>query len=72
MLEHLRFVQQKSVAIISELSTTDFETSLEPTPITGTKSEAVDWNIKHTMYHCGQIGILRRIVDKQFDFGLSI
>lgn len=76
LLKHLEIVQQRSVAVISGLSSADFESSLEPTPIphpiAKTKLEAVDWNIKHTMYHCGQIGILRRIVDKQFDFGLSL
>ncbi|MCE7059373.1 hypothetical protein [Dyadobacter sp. CY343] len=32
----------------------------------------IDWNIKHTVYHCGQIGILSRIVEKRFDFGLRL
>ncbi len=30
----------------------------------------LDWNIKHTMYHCGQIGLLKRIIDVRYDFGL--
>lgn len=76
LLKHLKTVQQKSIAIVSGLSQTDFESILEPTPIphpiVKTKLEAIDWNIKHTMYHCGQVGIVRRIVDKQFDFGLAL
>ncbi|WP_216824389.1 hypothetical protein [Emticicia sp. TH156] len=35
-----------------------------------TKFEALDWNIKHTLWHCRQIGLLKRVVDKRYDFGL--
>lgn len=74
LLEHLQIVQQKSIAVLSSLSSKELENPLEPTPIphpiAKTKFEAIDWNLNHTMYHCGQIGILRRIVYKRFDFGL--
>ncbi len=70
----MTYVQQKSIDIIKSLTQKDLESKLEPTPtphpIAKTKFEALDWNIKHTMYHCGQIGILKRILDKRFDFGL--
>ena len=70
----LHIVQKKSIDIIKLLSENDLESKLEPTPtphpIAKTKHEALDWNIKHTMYHCGQLGILKRIIDKRFDFGL--
>lgn len=76
LLENLKVVQQKSLAVLSTLSVPELDDTLEPTPtphpIAKTKFEAIDWNIKHTMYHCGQIGILRRIVDERFDFGLRL
>lgn len=72
---HLTLVQKKSIDIISALSPNDLEQPLEPTPfphpIAKTKLEALDWNIKHAMYHCGQIGILKRIIHGRFDFGLK-
>lgn len=75
LLTHLQLMQQKSLAIIESLDEKELEKPLEPTPvphpIARTKGEALDWNIKHTMYHCGQIGILARILGKRFDFGLK-
>lgn len=72
--KQLAIVQQKSIHIIKSLSENDLKSKLEPTPtphpIAETKLEALDWNIKHTMYHCGQLGILKRILDERFDFGL--
>jgi hypothetical protein len=58
------------------LTESDLESELEktdtPHPIAKNKYEALDWNIKHTMWHCGQLGILKRIIDKRFDFGLHM
>lgn len=74
LLSQLRIVQEKSLQILSRLSAADLDSKLEPTPtphpIAKTKFESLDWNIKHTMYHCGQIGILKRIVHERHDFGL--
>lgn len=74
--EHLKVMQQKSLDIIGALSPADLEKPLEPTPmphpIAKTKYEALDWNIKHTMWHCGQLGLLKRIVDRRHDFGLKV
>jgi hypothetical protein len=71
---HLLFMQQRSVEVIRSLSPTDLEAALvpsqQPHPIAKNKKEALDWNIQHTMYHCGQIGLLKRVVDKRYDFGL--
>lgn len=59
---------------LSKLTLKVIENKLEPThvihPIAKIKREAIDWNIQHTMYHRGQIGILKRIVDERHDFGL--
>ncbi|MCF0074356.1 DinB family protein [Dyadobacter sp. CY261] len=72
----LKTMQQKSLDILATVTEEELQNPLEPTPtphpIAKTKFEAIDWNMKHTMYHCGQIGILRRIVDRRFDFGLRV
>ncbi|MDF9799024.1 hypothetical protein OKW21_004287 [Catalinimonas alkaloidigena] len=72
---HLMLMEQKSLEIIRALSPQALEQPLEPTrtphPIAKTKLEALDWNIKHCMWHCGQIGMLRRVVHERFDFGLK-
>lgn len=74
LYEQLMLMEQKSLDIMRALSPEELEQPLEPTrrkhPIARTKFEALDWNIKHTMWHCGQIGMLKRIVHERYDFGL--
>lgn len=41
----------------------------KPHPFVRTKQESISWNIKHNMWHCGQIGTLKRVIDKPFQFG---
>lgn len=76
LLKHFHVMQKKSLDVISKRSDADLDASLEstpvPHPIAKKKGEAIDWNIKHTMYHCGQIGLLRRIIDSRYDFGLRL
>jgi len=76
LLQDLKIMQQKSMDVLAAPSDSELHSPLEPTPtphpIATTKIEAIDWNIKHTMYHCGQIGILKRIVDQRYDFGLRL
>lgn len=73
--DQLFLLQAKSLDTIRALSPEDLEKNIEPTgvphPVAKTKFEAIDWNIKHTMWHCGQIGILKRVIDRRFDFGLQ-
>lgn len=73
--DQLIFIQNKSIKIISSLTDDDLNNELEPTrtphPIASTKFEAIDWNIKHTMWHCGQLGMLKRIVHERYDFGFK-
>jgi hypothetical protein len=73
--QQLQLVAQKSIEIIGSLTPADLESPLVPAPmehpIASNKFEALDWNIKHTMWHCGQLGMLKRIVDQRFDFGLK-
>jgi uncharacterized damage-inducible protein DinB len=70
----LEVMQKKSIDIIKSLSDEDLDRELEltpiPHPIAKTKFDALDWNIKHTMWHCGQLGILKRIHGERYDFGL--
>jgi DinB superfamily len=74
LLSQLEFVQKKSLDIVRAMTPELLQAALEPTrvphPIAKTKFESLDWNIKHTMYHCGQIGLLKRIIDVRYDFGL--
>ncbi|MGG7664650.1 DinB family protein [Dyadobacter sp. BHUBP1] len=76
LLADLKVMQQKSLEILATVTMDELENPLEPTPtphpIATNKFEAIDWNVKHTMYHCGQIGILRRIVSERFNFGLRV
>ncbi|UJH68385.1 DinB family protein [Allomuricauda sp. SCSIO 65647] len=73
--EHLEYMQRHSLSVIESLSVNDLHKAVEPTkvphPIAKTKFEAIDWNIKHTMWHCGQIATWKRIVDHPHDFGLK-
>ncbi len=72
LLPQLRAVQEKSLEIIGSLSEKELGDALEKTginhPIAKTKYEAINWNIKHTLWHCGQLAILRRILDSRYDF----
>ncbi|KEO72679.1 DinB family protein [Anditalea andensis] len=76
LIAQLYFVQNKSLETIRSLQDVELLHELEktdvPHPIAKNKFDALDWNIKHTMWHCGQLGILKRMVDKRFDFGLQI
>ncbi|WP_426294844.1 DinB family protein [Dyadobacter endophyticus] len=76
LLTDLKIMQQKSLEILSTVTLEELENPLEPIsiphPVATNKFEAIDWNVKHTMYHCGQIGILRRVVSGRFDFGLRM
>lgn len=73
--EHLLLMQDKSLEIIESLATNDLWEPVKPTkvqhPVAKTKFEAIDWNIKHTMWHCGQIATLKRMVDTPHDFGVK-
>ncbi len=70
--ENLDLVQTKSLEMIGLLDDADLSSGLFPTqfphPIAKTKFEALSWNIQHTMWHCGQIALIKRVVDKSFSF----
>ncbi|QLG44109.1 DinB family protein [Costertonia aggregata] len=75
LMQDLKYMQEQSLGIIKSLSQNDLQKAVEPTkvphPIATTKFEAIDWNIKHTMWHCGQVAIIKRIVDSPYDFGVK-
>jgi len=75
LLTDLNIVEKKSIEIIKSLSPEELKSKLEPArvehPVAKNKFEALDWNIKHTMWHCGQLAILKRVVNQRFDFGLK-
>ncbi len=75
LIHHFNLIQKRSIDTIESLSDDDLYQNLVQTevqhPIAKNKYEALDWNIKHTMWHCGQLGILKRIIDTRYDFGLN-
>ncbi len=72
---HLLFMQGKSLEVLRSLPLQELQNKVEPTkmphPVAKTKFEALDWNIKHLMWHCGQIATIKRIIDTPYDFGLK-
>jgi hypothetical protein len=72
--ENLVFVQKKSLETISGLSKEDLTSPVERArvhnPVAKTKSEVIAWNIQHCWWHYGQIGIIKRVIDRRFDFGV--
>lgn len=76
LIKHLKIVQEYSLNTIKALKEKELANPLEPFmiehPIAKTKLEAIDWNVKHTMWHCGQIGLLKRHLGNRQDFGLKV
>jgi hypothetical protein len=76
LYEHLLYMEKRSIEVIQSLSLQDLESALAPSPIphpvAKTKLEALEWNINHTMWHYGQIGMIKRVIDERFDFGLKM
>ena len=73
--EQLLFSQQKVIDTIDTLTSDDLtQDVLQPVkqkhPVAETKLEAVSWNIKHTMWHCGQIASIKRLIHGGYDYGI--
>ena len=73
--DQLQFMHERVIATISDLTVADLEHNVEEPlpqkhPVATTKFDAVSWNIKHTMWHCGQIAIIKRLIHGGYDFGL--
>lgn len=72
LVRDIILVQEKSLNIISNLSDEDLKEPLieakTPHPVASTKGEAIDWNIKHNMWHVGQMATLVRILGERIKF----
>jgi hypothetical protein len=72
---HLEIIEKKSVEIINSLTPEELKSELIPGkvehPVARTRFEAIDWNIKHTMWHCGQLASLKRILGYPYKFELK-
>jgi uncharacterized damage-inducible protein DinB len=71
---NLRVVQEKGLWAIGQLADDELTGPLFPRPVphpvATNKVEAISWNVKHNLWHCGQIGMLARAVGHPFDFKL--
>ena len=73
--EQLTYMQEQVLETIRSFPEEDLEHKVEQPikmkhPVAVTKFEAISWNIKHTMWHCGQIATLKRLLHGGYDFGL--
>jgi uncharacterized damage-inducible protein DinB len=70
--KQLSFVNEIARNVLQELKEEDLGKPLEPSrmphPVAKTKYEALTWNFRHEMWHCGQIAMIRRGLNMQFDF----
>jgi hypothetical protein len=75
LLEQLHYMHHKVLKNISGLTLADLDNPVERPikqkhPVAITKFDAVSWNIKHTMWHCGQMATLKRLIHGGYDYGL--
>lgn len=54
-------IQALSISTIKSIPSSDLGTKLD-TPNVATKLEAISWNSQHIIWHCGQIGLLKRVL----------
>lgn len=72
--EHMAIMQQKSIAALEVLDEQELAGPPVPGiphPVAHNIGEALEWNIQHTMWHCGQIGLLSRVLGRPYSFGLT-
>ncbi len=72
---HLKIIEEKSLEIINSLTPEELTKELIPGkvehPVAKNKFEALDWNIKHIMWHCGQLASLKKILGYPHAFELK-
>ena len=72
---HLTIIEKKSLQIINELSIDELSEGLVPGkmehPVAQNKLEAINWNIQHTMWHCGQLAMLKRVLGDPYTFTIK-
>lgn len=75
ILKNWNLLKVKAIEFISKLSDKELNNEIfklpNEHPFAKIKEDAISWNIKHTMWHCGQIATLQRIVDKPFDITIQ-
>lgn len=75
LLINWKLIQDKTIEVLSDLNDDNLDREIyklpKPHPFVKTQQDAISWNIKHTMWHCGQIAMLKRVIDKPFDFGMQ-
>jgi hypothetical protein len=75
LVENWEFIKLKSIEFITKLSDSDLELEIfklpKEHPFAKSKLDAISWNIKHSMWHCGQIATITRIIDKPFDISAN-
>ena len=76
LMFHFEYMKSLSIEVLKSLKDEDLDQPLEPSrvphPFAKQKYEVIDWNIKHVMWHCGQIGLLKRVLGTRHDFGLKV
>lgn len=68
-LMHLQTIETLDNLQVQDLNNEIFKMP-KPHPFIKTKEDSISWSIQHIMWHCGQMGILKRIIDKPLDFGM--
>ena len=72
--QNWNLIQKQTLESIDLLKDKDLNDAIfqlpKPHPFVKTKENSISWNIKHTMWHCGQIATLKRIVDQPMSFGM--
>lgn len=72
LLHNWRALQLLSVQTIKMLKEDELQADIvphKPHPFVRSKQDSIEWNSRHNMWHCGQIGVIRRMLGKPYDFG---
>ena len=74
LIDNWKSIQTLTIETLTDLQDTDLGCEIfkmpKPHPFVKTRENSISWNIKHTMWHCGQIATLKRIIDKPMIFGI--
>lgn len=73
LLINWKLMQDKTIEILSGFNDENLNKEIfkisKPHLFAKIQQDAISWNIKHAMWHCGQMAMLKRYIDKPFDFG---
>ncbi len=74
LADNWQSIQTLTIQTLTNLQDSDINTETfkmqKSHPFVRTKENSISWNIKHTMWHCGQMAMLKRIIDTPLDFGM--